>query len=78
MEKIERDERPNQSEFDYPTMSEQELRAFTLPCAVNCHVWLWTTHKFLPLAFDLLKDWGLKYVCTFVWHKPQQLSTSDH
>jgi len=26
MTKIERDVRPNQTEFDYPTMSEQELR----------------------------------------------------
>jgi N6-adenosine-specific RNA methylase IME4 len=24
----------------------------------------------LPDAFELLKKWGLKYVCCFVWHKP--------
>jgi len=70
MEKIERDERPNQSEFDYPTMNEDELRELKIPCANDCHVWLWTTHKFLPMAFRLLDHWGLKYVCTFVWHKP--------
>lgn len=70
MQKIERDERPNQSEFDYPTMTEEELAVLTIPCADDCHVWLWTTHKFLPMAFRLLETWGLKYVCAFVWHKP--------
>jgi N6-adenosine-specific RNA methylase IME4 len=70
MAKIERDERPQQIELDYPTMSESELRALQVPCADNCHVWLWTTHKFLPLAFTLMDAWHLKYVCEFVWHKP--------
>lgn len=70
MAKIERDERPKQAEFDYPTMSEAELRVLQVPCEANCHVWLWTTQKFLPLAFDLLEAWQLKYVCTFVWRKP--------
>lgn len=70
MEKIERDERPNQSEFDYPTMTEDELSALTLPKADDCHVWLWTTQRFLPMAFRLLDAWNLRYVCTFVWHKP--------
>jgi N6-adenosine-specific RNA methylase IME4 len=70
MKKIERDVRPNQVEFDYPTMTQDELKALELPAADDCHVWLWTTHKHLPRAFDLLTEWGLKYVCTFVWHKP--------
>jgi N6-adenosine-specific RNA methylase IME4 len=70
MEKIERDVRPNQTEFDYPTMSEDELAAMKMPAADACHLWLWTTHRFLPMAFRLLDAWGFKYVCTFVWHKP--------
>lgn len=70
MEKIERDVRPNQAEFDYTTMTEAELAALEIPCADDAHVWVWTTHKFLPMAFRLLSAWGLKYVCTFVWHKP--------
>jgi N6-adenosine-specific RNA methylase IME4 len=70
MEKIERDARPNQTAFDYPTMSEDELVRLGLPASDDCHVWLWTTHKFLPMALRLLEAWGLKYVCTFVWHKP--------
>jgi N6-adenosine-specific RNA methylase IME4 len=70
MEKIQRDVRPNQLVFDYPTMSEEELLELKLPAYDNCHVWLWTTHKFMPMAFRLLENWKLKYVCTFVWHKP--------
>jgi len=73
MEKIERDVRPNQTVFDYPTMSEDEIAEHVLdqaPFADDCHVWLWTTQKFLPMAFRLLDQWGLKYVCAFTWHKP--------
>ena len=70
MQKIERDVRPNQTAFDYPTMSEKELAELSVPCADDCHVWVWTTQKFAPMALRLLEAWGLKYVCTFVWHKP--------
>lgn len=70
MKKIERECRPNQVEFDYPTMTEDELAELHIPSATDCHVWLWTTHKFLPMAFRLLDTWNLKYVFTMVWHKP--------
>jgi len=69
MQKIERDERPNQSEFDYPTMTEDELSDMEMPSSDDCHLWLWTTHKFMPMAFRLLDAWRFKYICTFVWHK---------
>jgi len=70
MEKIERDVAPNQVSFDYPTMSESDLEALDIPAADDCHLWVWTTHKFLPMALRLVAKWGFKYVCTFVWHKP--------
>lgn len=76
MEKIERDVRPNQAGFDYPTMDEGELEAFgketLVPImAADCHVFIWTTQKFLPMSLRLLDAWGgLRYVLTMVWHKP--------
>jgi N6-adenosine-specific RNA methylase IME4 len=71
MEKIEREERPNQLGFDYPTMTEDELKAFPLPdmTADNCHLYLWTTQKHLPLALRLAEHWGFKYQCLMTWVK---------
>jgi N6-adenosine-specific RNA methylase IME4 len=70
MQKIERDVAPNQVAFEYPVMKEAEIAALKMPAAEDCHMWLWTTHKFLPMAMRLLDAWRFKYVCTFVWHKP--------
>jgi N6-adenosine-specific RNA methylase IME4 len=56
--------------MDYPTMTEDELSILEIPAADNCHVWVWATHKFLPMSLRLLSEWELKYVCTFVWVKP--------
>lgn len=71
MEKIKRDERPNQVGFEYPTMTEEELRAFPLPdmAADDCHLYLWTTHKFLPMALRLAEHWGFRYQCLMTWIK---------
>lgn len=74
MKKIEREVSPNQVEFDYPTMDYEQLRAFRSTfqriTAENCHVFMWTTQKFLPMALRLLDDYEVKYVLTMVWHKP--------
>jgi N6-adenosine-specific RNA methylase IME4 len=71
MQKIEREVAPNQVGFDYPTMTEEELEAFPVAdlAANDCHLFLWTTHKFLPMAFRLVEHWGFTYICTMVWHK---------
>lgn len=69
MEKIQRDLAPNQLDFDYPTMSLDEIKDFKLPAHEECHLWLWTTQKYLRPSFDLLDAWDFTYLATFVWHK---------
>lgn len=53
----------------YPEISTEELKKFKLPSDDNCILWLWTTHKFLPDAFELIKIWNFEYKLTFVWDK---------
>ena len=53
----------------YPEMSTQEIKDIKLPLLNDSVVFLWTTHKFLPDAFDILKNWNLNYKATLVWNK---------
>jgi len=72
MEKILRDKMPNQTTFDYPTMEIDEIRALPIRQAAvetGCHVYLWTTQKYLPIAYDLFQDWGIEYQCLLTWVK---------
>lgn len=78
MEKIERVVAPNQTSeeitFDYPTMTEAELVEFgqnilNTVLADDCHIFVWTTQKFNPMAMRLIDQWGLRYVLDMVWHK---------
>ena len=73
MKKIERKERPNQGiELDYPTMSIEEIKAFPLADMAErdgCHIYLWTTHKYLPIAFEIFTAWGVEYQCLLTWVK---------
>jgi len=71
IEKIEREVAPNQTKpLDYPTMSLEEITRLDLPSANDCHLFCWTTQKFLPITFKILEGWEFRYVFTMVWHKP--------
>lgn len=72
MEKILREVAPNQVGFEYPTMTTEQIKEFPIPAEVaddDCHLFMWTTQKYLPAAFDILQAWGFRYVFTMVWHK---------
>ena len=73
VEKILREERPNQDAFDYPTMPLEAIRCLPvgeLADSAGCHVYLWTTQKHLRDAFALFEAWGVSYQCLMTWVKP--------
>jgi N6-adenosine-specific RNA methylase IME4 len=59
----------------YPAMTVETIQILVgekldrHACA-SCHIFLWTTQRFLPVAFRLLDAWKLDYSFTMVWHKP--------
>lgn len=72
IEKILREVRPNQVLLDYPTMTVEEIEALPVPELAyedGCHIYLWTTHKYLPRAFKVLDTWGANYECLLTWVK---------
>jgi len=72
IEKILREVRPNQVLLDYPTMTIEEIKALPVPELAyedGCHIYLWTTHKYLPRAFEVLDAWGADYECLLTWVK---------
>jgi len=61
--------------LDYPVMALEEIERevgekLARHTGDDCHVFLWTTQRFLPAAIRLLEAWGLRYVCLFTWKKP--------
>lgn len=65
--------RPNSvdKEIPYPTMTVEEIKSLNVASLAdeNCELYLWTTQKYLPDAFEVLKAWGFKYCATITWCK---------
>lgn len=60
--------------FDYPTMTVAQIQSdvgtrIQRHAARDCHVFVWTTERFLPETFGLLEAWKLEYTFTMVWVK---------
>ena len=57
---------------EYKTMSFDELKDFPVAekAAENCHIYLWITNRSLPKGFELLNEWGFRYITTITWCKP--------
>jgi N6-adenosine-specific RNA methylase IME4 len=66
--------RPAQGLYpDYPTMTLEQLAALPVRDLAHddgCHLYLWTTQKFLPDAIKLVDAWGFNYQCLMTWVKP--------
>jgi N6-adenosine-specific RNA methylase IME4 len=55
----------------YPEMTQEELKQLTIPASDDCIMFLWTTHKFIFDAKELLDHWGFSYRNILVWNKEQ-------
>jgi len=53
----------------YPTMSYEEIKQIKIPAKDDCILWLWTTHKDIWMAKDILDYWGFEYKGILVWNK---------
>lgn len=57
---------------DYATMTKEQLLALPLPNLSDddCHLYLWITNRSLPKGFELMEQWGFRYVTAITWAKP--------
>ena len=53
----------------YPELSQEELLKLKIPASKNSVLWLWTTHKFIWEAKELLETWGFEYKAILTWNK---------
>ncbi len=56
---------------NYNTMTLEAIKQINIDelSYSDCALFLWTTHSFLPKAFEVLKSWGFKYHCCITWDK---------
>lgn len=62
---------PKESDLPYDWMSVEEIKALPVGSLANenCELYLWTTQKYLPDTFEVIRDWGFKYCQTLTWCK---------
>ena len=55
----------------YIAMSVEEVKSLRIQDILDtsCELYLWTTQKYLPDAFDVMGVWGFKYCQTLTWCK---------
>ena len=56
----------------YPSMTIEELERLPIHNLADdegCHLFLWSTHRFLPDALRLAEVWGFWYHCLLTWTK---------
>jgi N6-adenosine-specific RNA methylase IME4 len=50
-------------------MTHEQLKEIKLPSADDSFLFLWTTHRFIWDAKELLNHWGFEYKAIMVWDK---------
>jgi len=76
IEEIQLRARSDEKPTPYPTLSLEAIKKGTGRIPVKrfadskgCHIFLWTTQKYLSVAFEILRCWGFRHIFTMVWHK---------
>ena len=56
----------------YSSMPLAEIAALPVDefAAPGCHLYVWTTNRYLPDAVSIVERWGFSYTATLVWCKP--------
>ena len=59
-------------DLDYPVMPVADIAALPVRdvAADGCHLYLWTTQRFLRDAYTVLDAWGFRQGAVLVWSKP--------
>jgi N6-adenosine-specific RNA methylase IME4 len=50
-------------------MTIDEIKGIKIPSGPECHLFLWTTQRFLRDSFDIMESWGFSFIFNMVWHK---------
>ena len=55
----------------YPTMTIEEISNLPVKKLADndCELYLWTTQKYLPKSFEVMKSWGFRYCQIITWCK---------
>ncbi len=56
-------------ERHYPTMSDEEICALSVPAATDAIIYLWATAPRLESALMVIRAWGFRYKTQAVWDK---------
>lgn len=63
------------TKLPYQSMTVPDIAALSVSPLANsegCHLYLWTTNRYLRDAFVVLDAWGFRYAQTLVWVKTPQ------
>lgn len=72
IKKSERKVRPNQGKkLDYPVMKLKDIKEMNVASISedNAVLFLWTTHRWLPGALEVMDAWGYRYNKCLTWDK---------
>jgi N6-adenosine-specific RNA methylase IME4 len=64
-------DRKRKTPLPYPAMTVAEIAALPVSeCAADgCHLYLWTTNKYLESAFGIVRAWGFEFSTLLAWCK---------